>query len=490
MERHNTISIKNAILRTKDIQFKTPVSLDIKSNEQVALVGLNSSGKSILVDLITGKYPLQKGTISYDFTPSSFKEVYKNIKYIAFRDSYGNDDASHYYQQRWNNTDNDCIPTVRECLSNLVDEGLKEQLIHFFSLEHVLDKSLMLLSSGEMRKYQLIKALLYKPRVLILDNPFIGLDSATRLQLVQLLTELADSDKLQLIIVTSILDEIPEFITHVIPIEHLEVGKKLTRTEYLRDLRLVGQALSENINSYSQYLIEMLRDLPQKESTFADEVVRMDHVLIQYGERVILKDLNWVVKKGDRWSLTGVNGSGKSTLLSLICADNPQSYARGITLFGKKRGSGESIWDIKKHIGYVSPEMHRFYQKNIPAIFIVASGLFDSIGIYQQIKPESLKICEWWMKIFGIFDLKDRLFLKLSSGEQRLVLLARAFVKNPELLILDEPLHGLDSFNRMKVKKIIEIYGQLSNKTLIMVTHYENDLPPIFNLNLHLEKQT
>ena len=198
--------------------------------------------------------------------------------------------------------------------------------------------------------------------------------------------------------------------------------------------------------------------------------------------------MNWDVRLNDKWALSGENGAGKSTLLSLICADNPQSYACNIEMFGHKRGTGESIWDIKNHIGYVSPEMHRAYLKDIPAIDIVASGLNDTIGLYVRTKPEQKTICEFWMDLFGIASLKDRMFLSLSSGEQRLCLLARAFVKDPALLILDEPLHGLDDYHRQLAKDIISTFCHRKNKTLIMVTHYEEELPDVITHKLHLTK--
>ena len=194
------------------------------------------------------------------------------------------------------------------------------------------------------------------------------------------------------------------------------------------------------------------------------------------------------MNEGERWALSGQNGSGKSTLLSLVCADNPQSYACDIHLFGHKRGTGESIWQIKKHIGYVSPEMHRAYLKDLPAIDIVASGLSDSVGLYTRPRPEQRQTCLGWMRIFGIEQLAQRTFLKLSSGEQRLCLLARAFVKDPELLILDEPLHGLDNRNRALVKEIINTFCERANKTLVMVTHYEEELPPCIDHRLVLRK--
>jgi molybdate transport system ATP-binding protein len=215
----------------------------------------------------------------------------------------------------------------------------------------------------------------------------------------------------------------------------------------------------------------------------------MNDITIKYGEKTILSHINWTVRKGDCWALCGQNGSGKSTLLSLICADNPQAYACDISLFGRKRGSGESIWEIKRHIGYVSPEMHRSYHHNIPVIQVMASGLKDTVGLYTRTNEAEREKCRWWMRIFGIEHLETRPFLSLSSGEQRLVLVARAFVKDPQLLILDEPLHGLDNQKRALVKDIIETYSEKPNKTLIMVTHYEEDLPKCFTLKKQLIKQ-
>jgi len=361
--------------------------------------------------------------------------------------------------------------------------ALKEELFALFNMESLLDKKIILLSSGELRKFQLTKTLLTSPRVLLMDNPFIGLDASARELLHDLLKRVTRLSDLQIVLVLSMVDDVPDFITHVLPVFHGNVGEKQTRTDYLNGLSL---HLSEDDCSEVQ---QAILDLPYQRTDYESaEVVKLNGVSIRYGDRTILKELDWVVNLGEKWALSGENGSGKSTLLSLVCADNPQSYACDISLFGRKRGTGESIWEIKKHIGYVSPEMHRAYLKNLPVIEIVASGLHDSIGLYKRPLPEQMAICEWWMQVFGISSLKDKMFLQISSGEQRLALLARAFVKDPELLILDEPLHGLDTFNRKRVKKIIEAFCRRQNKTLIMVTHYENELPANITNRLVLKK--
>jgi molybdate transport system ATP-binding protein len=324
-------------------------------------------------------------------------------------------------------------------------------------MDEFLDKYIITLSSGELRKFQLTKTLFANPRLLIMDNPFIGLDAETRDQLKELLQRLAEEREMEIMLVIAKTDDIPEFANEVKETSPLE-------------------AIPAHVLSVEKH--DAILSLPYHDNDYdCQRVVDMKKVCIRYGERTILKDVDWTVMNGERWALSGQNGSGKSTLLSLICADNPQSYACDITLFDRPRGSGESIWDIKKHIGYVSPEMHRSYKRNLPAIRIVASGLMDSIGLYAVPNAQDYEKCRWWLDIFGIGELADRPFLQLSSGEQRLVLLARAFVKDPQLLILDEPLHGLDLWNRRLVKDIIETFCQRRNKTMIMVTHYQTELP-------------
>ena len=391
-----------------------------------------------------------------------------SVRYIAFTDSYGvNVDGQYYLQLRWNQHDIDHeTPTVGELLQRaylLAGEDTEErremqqQLYSLFHMDDFLDKYIITLSSGELRKFQLTKTLFANPRLLIMDNPFIGLDAETRDQLKELLQRLAEEREMEIMLVIAKTDDIPAFADEIKETSPQETIPAHVLSDEKRDAIL---SLPYHDNDYD-----------------CQRVVDMKKVTIRYGERTILKDVDWTVTNGERWALSGQNGSGKSTLLSLICADNPQSYACNITLFDRPRGSGESIWDIKKHIGYVSPEMHRSYKRNLPAIRIVASGLMDSIGLYAIPNAQDYEKCRWWLNIFGIGELADRPFLQLSSGEQRLVLLARAFVKDPQLLILDEPLHGLDLWNRRLVKDIIETFCQRRNKTMIMVTHYQTELP-------------
>ncbi|MDO4172130.1 MAG: ATP-binding cassette domain-containing protein [Prevotellaceae bacterium] len=488
------ISVKNGVTRMPEWRMAEPVDFELDNNEHIAIVGPNASGKSMLVDIITGSHPLLMQDVTYDFAPNTSKLVSENIKYITFRDTYGGDnDRTYYLQQRWNQMEIDeNTPTVGKVLEEAYmrageDSGerraFKEHLYEIFNLKFLLDKYIILLSSGELRKLQLCRVLMTAPRVLIMDNPFIGLDKETRQQLRELLETISSERCLQIILVLAKDEDIPKFITHVVPVRDRVVLPKVTREQYMQTATLSATS------SLTEEQRREILDIPYREDEYnTDEVVRMNKVSIRYGARTILQELDWTVHNGERWALSGQNGAGKSTLLSLVCADNPQSYACDIVLFDQQRGHGESIWDIKKHIGYVSPEMHRAYNRDMPAIRIVASGLKDSVGLYVKPSAGDYEICRKWMRIFGIEDLADRTFLKLSSGEQRMVLLARAFVKDPELLILDEPLHGLDAERGELVKDIIDTFCQRKNKTLIMVTHYKENLPPCITNSIYLRR--
>jgi molybdate transport system ATP-binding protein len=215
--------------------------------------------------------------------------------------------------------------------------------------------------------------------------------------------------------------------------------------------------------------------------------VKMKNVHIQYDGKPILENINWEVRNGERWSLSGPNGSGKSTLLSLVNADNPQAYANEIYLFDRKRGTGETIWEIKKKIGFVSPELHLYFEKSISCLHVVASGLFDTVGLFRKLNTEQSALVIQWMQLLKIGHLQNKLLFQLSNSGQRLVLLARALVKNPPLLILDEPCQGLDEDQVQLFTSIVNEICITANKTLIYVSHYANEIPGCVTKYIRLE---
>lgn len=474
------IKMIDGVSRNKNVQFREPLNVTVVRGEHVAIIGNNGAGKSLLADTLLGYYPLCKGGVKYGF--SSFPSdnlVYKNVQYISFRDIYGSSEANYCYQLRWNIHEQDGIPTVRHILGNDIDKEENRLLLSSFAIDTLLDELVVALSSGELRKLQIVKALFEKPSLLVLDNPFIGLDVEARCMLVDLLSSLAVDKKIQMMLLLSSCKEIPPFINKVIFVDSMSL-----RGEYkLNDFRC------NKVEPDTAALRKSILSLPDNVTASSGAILKFNDITVKYGNRTILRNLSWCVRRGDVWLLRGANGSGKSTLLSLVCADNLQSYACDITLFGRKRGTGESIWDIKKRIGYVSPEMHRSYLRNLPIKEIVASGLFDTIGLYRRPSASQIDACRFWMDIFGIGELADSSFMRVSSGEQRLALLARAFVKDPELLILDEPMHGLDDYNKARVKAAIEAFSLRKGKSVIFVSHYDEDVPSTVTNTLELRKE-
>lgn len=464
------VRIESGLPMVREWQLAAPVDFVFGAGEHIAVFGRNGAGKTKLVEIILGRHPVKKGIIEYAFPSPVRKYVSENVKYLAFKDCYGGETEQNYYlQQRWNSWD--------------------------------VDDERILLSSGELRKHSLSKVLGTEPCLLILDNPFVGLDAASRLVLGEQLRAIVQGGKTSLMLVLSREDEIPPFMTHVVEVKDEVVLPKKRLADWLAERGTEtcgkeqacgpGQAISTgdahcNADSPSSENGPSARRAADNPAS-STEIVRLNKVTIRYGERTILKDLDWVVRKGEHWSLTGPNGSGKSTLLGLVCADNPQSYACDISLFGRKRGSGESIWDIKKHIGYVSPELHRSFKRDITAERIVANGLRDFHGLFTKANEEEIRTARKCLERFGAGHLAGTSFLNMSSGEQRIVLLARAFVKNADLLILDEPFHGLDDENVRMVRGIIEEYCQNPDNTLLMVTHRMEELPSCIDHNLTLK---
>jgi molybdate transport system ATP-binding protein len=452
------------------------ISLSIHENEQWAIIGSSGAGKTTLAKALAKKL-FFRGEIKIN--PKE-KDSVPNIVLINQQHRFKNKSnvENFYYQQRFNSADTEDTITVEQDL-NTSSENNQElaQWIEIFGIDSILFKPLIQLSNGENKRLQLTKAMLNKPDLLILDNPFIGLDTSGRNSLENALNIISNKG-IKILLIASQTD-LPTCITHVAMLENgiiTNQGKK----------EIYNFAFDVNkSNIIDQSLLDQCY-MPQDVSF--DFLVNMIDVNIRYNNNQILSNINWQVKPGEKWCVSGPNGSGKSTLLSLITADNPQAYANEIYLFDRKKGSGESIWDIKKNIGYLSPELHLFFNQGETGFQTVASGLFDTIGLFKKPNAEQTELILKWMKLFSIDHLAEKWLHQLSLGEQRMILLTRAMVKSPPLLILDEPCQGLDRNQTEKIKGIINEVCLSKNTTLIYVSHYEIDKPSCINKKLQLEK--
>ena len=475
---------EDILFRFKDVEFvyalrqlKQPFSLEMLKGECWLVYGENGSGKTSLAQAIFGNYTVQSGLREYGFE-ENFHHIYNaSIQYITYQDQFSERFTGTFYQSRWNKgVMSEYSPVVGEDLK-IASHFVDPKIIDLLGMSDLFDREIVSLSSGEYRRYQLARFILRNPRLLIVENPYIGLDAANRKQVAQFFELMVKRTDISLILISSRLEEDRNIFSHVVRMAD-GVPVKLPATKE------VFKSLEDMILAP-----RMFYELPKVGAIpFNNEIISLRNVTVRYDSNVLLRNLTWTVRRGEKWALVGPNGSGKSTLLSLIYADNPQGYACDITLFGRRRGTGESIWDIKKNIGYCSPELYEAYRKPHPVRSILASGLYDTVGIHRRFSQEDYDKVEYWARLFEIEDLLRNDYQAISEGEQRMVLLARAFVKDPDLLILDEPFHGLDDYHRQMSKQIIQAYAERPGKTLIMVSHYEDEFPQCITNKLELSK--
>jgi len=453
------------------------ISFELRTDQHLAIIGASGSGKSSLAKAIAGKF-FTKGDIEIQYdgnTPLPAKAVlvehtesFKNLSNVT----------DFYYQQRYNSYDAEDALTVDQELTrtNLLSTGAVA-LLDQLNLTHRRQTPLIQLSNGEQKKFQLIKYLVPQPQVLILDKVFTGLDAESRKELHSIINQQASSGTTVIIITDE--RELPACITHIAELHNGNLVQYEARNNF------VAHRPEGNYDKIRQQLAgPFLSASPEK----FDCIVKMKDVTIRYGDKTILHNINWYVAQGERWLVKGHNGAGKSTLLSLITADNPQAYSQDIQLFDKKRGTGESIWDIKKQIGYVSPELNRYFDFGTTVHNVIASGLFDTMGLFKRLNEEQEQIVSNWTTLFGLEEDSNKPLYLLPAGQQRRALLARALIKNPVLLVLDEPCQGLDSHQTKQFLHLIDEICSHSKTTLIFVSHYDDEIPGCITRKLELQQ--
>ena len=475
------LKIKNASLQRYSKTLLDHINWTINSGERWALIGPAGSGKTTLLRAIRTQAFISRGEITYSVLDDMLPEYQKVNPFFTYKDlislvgaKYEFRDLSSsasnlYYQQRYNSLDSETVETVSAHIQKLKSVERPgywtfDRVTEVLRLLHLKDKELIKLSNGEAKRLLLASELIKNPVLLLMDNPLAGLDPDTRNEINEILKEIGNSG-ITIVLVTSP-NEIPDLVTHVAQIDDYSLK---TDSKSNLALNTIGQPPEIDEMHVRKLLI-------QSHDTY-DLIVKMSDVNVSYGGNAILKNIDWEIKQKERWLLKGHNGAGKSTLLSLITGDNPQSYSNDIVLFDRKRGSGESIWDIKQKIGLVSAELYQYFPSNSTCIKVVESGFYDTMGLFRPSDPEKAAIAAEWMKALKITNAPDTLFRNLSESTQRLILLARALVKGPPLLILDEPCQGLDLSQQQFFKMFIEAICKHSDITIIYVSHFQEEIP-------------
>lgn len=455
------IRYDNADIRLSETFSLSRISWQIEEGQCWVVTGPNGSGKSALVATLCGEGELCSGLLDLgkaNIVAVSLEEQSRLIERERQRDDSDLTDEI-----------NEGTP-VREMLDETcVDSDLQRRLIDDLGLEPLLDRGFRKLSTGETRKVLLTRALTSQPDVLVLDEPFEGLDVATVPKIAALLEELAGTTTL--VLALNRLDEIPNCTTHALRLEAGQLAQNFACENGQQAVRLLGQ-ISQIRSDVALPPPETDIDVPLNED---GSLVALNKVRVSYTDNVVFENLDWQIHPGVHWQVKGRNGSGKTCLLNLVTGDHPQCYVNDIRLFGYQRGQGESIWQIKQYLGFVSTGLHWDYRLSVGVRNVIVSGFHDSIGLYQKATDKQVELADAWLALLGLTDRATAPFSSLSYGEQRVVLIARAMVKHPPVLLLDEPCLGLDEANRQLVLSLTDRICEAGSTTLVYVTHHEED---------------
>jgi molybdate transport system ATP-binding protein len=495
MKNRLVFSIKKGKIQHHGKVLFEELDFTIQAGETWALVGSGGAGKTSLLKALAGQLPIIGGNwnpefyTNYQETPAALENPLFSwrslVSFLDARHHFTNlsNTSNFYYQQRYNSCDSDDAPTVAEYLelekrNHYNSIWTIERLVQRCRLEQLLNKQVILLSNGETRRLLLAAALVKQPALLLLDNPLSGLDQSARADFELFLSEIIESG---IHVVLSLSPkELPKAVSHVAVLENGKIKSTSSKINFLTS------SSAETANYYSFNKLDGW--LSKWKNPDFNDILELINGHVQYGNKIILDGINWKIKKAERWSLTGHNGAGKSTLLSLITGDNPQAYSNQIYLFGKKRGSGESIWELKQKIGYASPELFQYFPQDTTVAHAVESGIYDTVGLYRQPSIENAKIVSELMEALGIYQYADCLLRDMATSVQRICLVARALVKFPPLLILDEPCQGLDNNQIEQFRELIDRICEQTSVSLIYVSHYPDEIPKSVTRHMMLEK--
>lgn len=465
-------SMSGVTLRVRDAWLLADTNWEVRSGENWAVIGPNGAGKTTLARAIAGQVPVVAGKIIRQHPMAAPKA----IGYVSFE-----------FEQRL--IDRERARDEARCFSGRADDMLRAGDIVFqtrpgtnrhiwkiddpldaLDIRHLLDREIRKLSSGELRRIFIARALLKSNGLLVLDEPFESLDDRHR-RIIGVTLDALMGQGVQVILVSHHIEEIPEKINRVIALKGGRVFCQGLRKEVITP-RLIDQLYG----SESYTAVKNSDKIPSTHLS-TQPIIDIRKATVRYGPVTIFKNLSWRVNRGENWAISGPNGSGKTTLLRLISGDHLQAYSNQIYLFGRRRGTGESIWEIKNRFGVVSAELQRNYRKKIPALDVVRSGFFDSTGLYRSCTEAQQATAAQWIKRLNVTALMNRRYDQLSFGERKMILIARAMVKSPEVLILDEPCQGLDRSNRCRVLALVDRIAQQTDTQIIFVTHRPDEVP-------------
>lgn len=452
------------------------VSWTLQKGQQWALLGPNGAGKTSLARIICDMEAHFSGSV---LRAAALEK--QGVAYVCFEQARALCERDRKLDDsEFRPTANDPGTSVRALiLRGAVSDNRLDAWAERLRMTHFLDRGLRYISTGEMRKALLVSAILHDPALLVLDSPLDGLDRTSQAEMRLVMDELLHSS-MHLLVLCRQLEDIPEGASHVLVLDHGKVFAQGSREEVVESSPVIA-LMSPPARSFA--------DLPSpapRAYSIADNapLLELRDVTVRYGNLTVLDRINWTMARDNHCCIAGPNGCGKTTLLSLITGANHKAYGQDITLFGRRRGSGESVWEIKQKFGQIDTQLQLNFARTMRVVEVVVSGFFDTVGLYDEWGDKQRRLAIEWLRALGLGHLSGQSFDTLSFGLQRMVLLARAMVKSPLILLLDEPTLGLDGHHRTLMLNAIDHIAQHSDTRVIFVSHSVGETPACINQHL------
>jgi molybdate transport system ATP-binding protein len=445
--------------------------LKITPDQRWCILGNNNSGIDRLIDLFSGN--TEEFSADILDLPEYPAVLSFQLQQAIYEEELRNDDSDFLNRPDPGTLVCEFLPGYQNYL----------HLLKAFGMEHCLQLGYRQLSSGQSRKLLFLQKLTSGATTLVIQNPYDGLDRQSCHELDLALQQLSNRSIVLILLVSNISD-IPAWCTHVALIK----AGRLELSGLIEKVRPSLKGMQESRLSPAPIVGRLLQNHPATAAYgHKNELIYLKNGFAGYGDKKLFEGLDLTVFTGDHTIISGPNGYGKSTLLDIIIGDNPKCYANELRVFGIKRGTGESIWDIKKQMGIVSPALHREHRIPGSALHVVLSGLYDSIGLYTKVSTTEIKTARHWLNWLSLGEKSDVPFRRLTFAEQRLVLIGRALIKGPKLLILDEPTQGLDDIHRNSLLDLLEEIAAKKLSTILFVSHRKDEQRSIFKVQIQLE---
>jgi molybdate transport system ATP-binding protein len=479
LEHNKLLELKDVSLVYRALPALRQIGWTVESGQQWVCLGPNGAGKTSLARVISRQATHFSGALQ-----RSPELEAKGVAYVCFEQAKALCDRDRKLDDSEFRADASDPGTSVQAV--ILDGHAPGEHFHHWverlRIGHILRRGLRFISTGEMRKTLLIKAILSEPAMLILDSPLDGLDRASQQEMRNIIDELLGS-AITVLMLCRQLEDIPAGISHIMALDQGEILACGVRDDILADTRV--KAL---MNPPLADLGELPPPAPRPyQLPDTGPLLELHNVSVSYGELEVLRNVNWILERHTHCYVSGPNGCGKTTLLSLVTGDNHKAYGQDITLFGIRRGSGESVWDIKQKYGQLDTQLHLNFARGMRVVEVVVSGFFDTIGLFDDWGDAQRDSADQWLAALGLARYSRESFDALSFGLQRMVLLVRAMVKSPIILLLDEPTLGLDGHHRKLMLRAIDHIAGNCDTRIIFVSHSAGDTPSCINQHLSFE---